>query len=213
MITQEAAELIGMHVGDGTLYKTQRSVVWELRGDLREKEYYFYRVAPLLTSLFSVSLIPKFRSGGKHGCFGIQTTNKELVSFFYRYGFKAGRKTHTVRVPSFVLGGTIEIKLAFLRGYFDTDGCLRFQRINQQARKEYPTLEMASASAAFIEDLQILLCSLNFRPYCWLDKRTLTSKISLAGREMLHKWMAEVMPKNPKHLNKYFWFRSLERTF
>ena len=30
----EIAELIGMHTGDGTLYKTKWAIVWELRGGL-----------------------------------------------------------------------------------------------------------------------------------------------------------------------------------
>ena len=38
-INSKIAELIGMHIGDGTLYKTNRSLVWELRGALNEKEY------------------------------------------------------------------------------------------------------------------------------------------------------------------------------
>ena len=32
-INPQIAELLGAHIGDGTLYKTNRGVVWELRGD------------------------------------------------------------------------------------------------------------------------------------------------------------------------------------
>ena len=40
-MNEKEAELIGMHVGDGTLYKTNcNSLVWELRGSIYEKEYY-----------------------------------------------------------------------------------------------------------------------------------------------------------------------------
>lgn len=36
-LNPKLAELIGMHVEDGSLYKTSRGIVWELRGDLKEK--------------------------------------------------------------------------------------------------------------------------------------------------------------------------------
>ena len=42
-LNSKIAELIGMHIGDGTLYKSNNSLIWELRGGLNEKEYYFIR--------------------------------------------------------------------------------------------------------------------------------------------------------------------------
>lgn len=209
-LTKEAAELIGMHVGDGTLYRTKSSIVWELRGDLQEKAYYFNAVVPLLDALFHVSLVPKFRSGGKHGCFGVQTTHKEITSFFCHHGFQPGRKSHTVRVPDPIMSSPAESQRAFLRGYFDTDGCLRFQRINKELVKRYPTLEMGSASSALIQDVSLMLRNLGFHFYSWFDKRTSTSKICLAGEGLLSKWMNEISPHNPKHLNKYLGFCALQ---
>jgi len=38
LIEECAAELLGLHVGDGTLYMTNYGVVWELRGGLDEKQ-------------------------------------------------------------------------------------------------------------------------------------------------------------------------------
>jgi len=48
----KTAELIGMHTGDGTLYKTGWGLVWELRGGLNEKEYYSKHVKKLMESIF-----------------------------------------------------------------------------------------------------------------------------------------------------------------
>mgnify|MGYP001605072668 CR=1 FL=1 len=204
MFSSEMAELLGMHVGDGTLYATHSSLVWELRGDLKEKEYYNNIVAPLLYDIFKTELLPKFRSGGKNGCFGIQTCNKNLISFFLKHGFKPGKKAKIVRIPKIIFNSKKEIQLSFLRGYFDTDGCLRYEGINGKKIRNYPKLEMGSLSALLIHDLETMLTKLGFNFYVWLEKRTNTSKICIAGKKMLEKWMEEVKPHNPKHLNKYF---------
>ena len=198
------AELLGMHVGDGTLYATHSSIVWELRGDLKEKAYYNNIVIPILYDVFKIKFIPKFRSGGKNGCFGVQTCSKDVTSFFSEYGFKPGRKSGIVRIPQIVLNSEKKIQLSFLRGYFDTDGCLRYECINGKSIRNYPKLEMGSLSVSLINDLKIIFNKFGFRSYCWLDKRTNTSKICIAGKKMLNKWINEVQPHNPKHLNKYF---------
>lgn len=159
---------------------------------------------PLLESIFKLKLVPKFRSGGKNGCYCIQTSKKDITSFFQEYGFKPGRKTDTVTIPSYIKEAGLSKRLAFVRGYFDTDGCLRFDNLNGQPHR-YPKVEFASVSHAMIRDLSELLTDMNFRNYIWSDRNSL--KLCVAGNTMLHKWVAEVQPKNSKHLNKYQLFR------
>ena len=203
-LDSKIAELIGMHVGDGTLYQTNRGLVWELRGALNEKDYYHNNVVPLLLSVFKIEFEPKFRSGGKNGCYGVQTAKKEVTSFLLDYGFKPGTKTHTVRIPEYIKKSTQKVKLAFIRGLFDTDGCLRFDK-NRTKRNYYPKLEFESASHSLIGDLSELLHDLDFSNYVWKDGDY--RKLCVAGKKMLEKWVQEVEPKNSKHLNKYLMFR------
>ena len=200
MISIKEAELIGMHTGDGTLYLTRYSVVWELRGGLDEKEYYNLHIKPLLESLFDIKIQPKFRSGGKNGCFGLQTCNKGIIKFFLAYGFKPGKKTHTVRIPKYILKANKKVQCAFIRGLFDTDGCLRFERINNKKYHTYPKWEFTSASKALRDDLFELLLKLGFRPNKWGKKYY---KLCLPGIHNLERFMIEISPANIKHLNKY----------
>jgi len=205
-LNSKIAELIGMHIGDGTLYTTSRGLVWELRGALNEKEYYDNNVVPLLLSLFQRKYAAKFRSGGKNGCYGIQISKTEVTSFFLDYGFKSGRKTHTVRIPEYIKQSSQKVKLAFLRGLFDTDGCLRFDK-NRTKRNYYPKIEFGFASLMLIDDLSHLLNDLNFRNYFWKCKNS--AKLCIAGKIMLDRWIKEVKPKNSKHLNKYKIFQRI----
>jgi len=199
-INSKIAELIGMHVGDGTLYMTNRCLVWELRGALNEKDYYDNNVVPLLSSIFHGEYTAKFRSGGKNGCYGVQISKSNITSFFLKYGFKSGTKTYTVRIPEYIKKSSKKVKLAFLRGLFDTDGCLRFDK-NRTRRNYYPKIEFEFASVMLIDDLSRLLDELDFRNYHWKCKNS--AKLCIAGKIMLEKWIKEVQPKNSKHLNKY----------
>src|SRR3989338_4691735 len=139
-INSKIAELIGMHIGDGTLYKTNRSLVWELRGALNEKEYYDHNVIQLLQTIFHKKFHAKCRSGGKNGWYGVQISKKEDTTFFLHYGFRPGTKTYTVKIPEYVKKSSHSIKLAFLRGLFDTDGCLRFDK-NHTKNNYYPKIK------------------------------------------------------------------------
>ena len=201
-LNSKIVELIGMHIGDGTLYKTNRGNVWELRGSLNEKDYYYQNVAPLLKSIFGIEFKPKFRSGGKNGCFGIQTSKREVTNLLKFYNFKPGRKTHTVRIPDFINNSSKNIKLSFVRGLFDTDGYLRFRKINKNKDFNYPQIEFGFASLGLRDDLLELLKLLGYRTYKW---GVINYKIALSGIGNLEKFMKEVQPKNKKHLNKY-WF-------
>lgn len=202
-LNQETAYLIGAHAGDGTLYRTTRSLVWELRGALEEQNYYLEVISPLLKHLFDTEFFPKFRSGGKNGCFGIQTTNKALIKFLTDAGYNPGTKTYTLHVLDCIRNSDHKIHRAFIAGYFDTDGCLRFEKQRYKTYK-YPKIEFSTASRQFSDDLFTLFIELGFRPHRWQD--VTDSKICLAGKSNLEKFMLEIAPKNTKHLKKYhFW--------
>tara|TARA_Y100000310_G_C20595324_1_gene770205 strand:- start:146 stop:769 length:624 start_codon:yes stop_codon:yes gene_type:complete len=199
-LTPQLAELIGMHVGDGSLYKTNTGLVWELRGDLKEKDYYEKHIVPLINNLFNINLISKFRNGGKNGVWGIQTCNKQVISTLFNFKFKPGTKTYTVKVPEYIFNSNVKIKRAFIRGLFDTDGCLNFMRINNKKEKDYPRIKFSFASKYLIDSLKLLLEEVGFKSYAWNHKKEYS--LCLAGKEKLLKWEKEIKPKNPKFLKK-----------
>lgn len=206
-ISPKAAELLGMHAGDGTLYRVKNSLVWELRGDIKERDYYLNHILPLLNSLFSIDLPLKFRNGGKNGCIGVQTTNKEITSFFLNNSFLPGKKSNIVRIPAHIKKSSKPVLCAFIRGLFDTDGCLRFDKINKNTKHDYPKIEIGSISENLINDLAKSLSFLGFNYYTWTDRSTMTFKLCIAGKTMLNRWIEVIKPGNSKHLNKYLLFK------
>ena len=198
-MNEKQAELIGMHVGDGTLYLSKKTLVWELRGSVHEKEFYSY-VAKLISDLFRVEVKPKYRGLNSYG---IQTTNKLITQFFVKNGFNPGKKVYSVRIPEYIKSAPRNIKLSFIRGLFDTDGCIRFDR-NRTAFYYYPRIEFGFASEYLSIDLLNLLDDLGFRMYEWRTQREdeIAFRICLAGFKNLDKWIKEVKPANLKHINR-----------
>lgn len=204
-LTEDIAELIGLHTGDGTLYNTSRGLVWELRGSLQEKCYYDIHITSLMKRIFlGESFNAKFRSGGKHGCYGIQSSKKCISKLLIDLGFSPGTKTYSVRIPEAIKSTqTTGLKFAFLRGLFDTDGCLRFDKLKNNKLYTYPKIEFDFASKNLRDDLFTLLNELKLNAHIW---GKLSYHLCLPGEKNLHDFMYLVKPKNTKHLKKYlFW--------
>lgn len=198
------AELLGMHAGDGTLYRTNsNSVVWELRGGLDEQEYYRSVVVPLVHALFDIPLHPKRRSGGGNGSFGVMSCNRQITGFLSRY-FPVGKKSRTVRIPEEILNGSADLQYAFIRGLFDTDGCLWFNRHYTRKYYFYPKLAISSASIRLRDEVLDLLHDLGFAAHGWDDAKRGNYQLCLAGKRNIHRWMHTIWSHNTKHLNKFF---------
>lgn len=200
-LTSEKCELIGLHTGDGTLYQTHGGgKVWELRGGLGETEFYDKHVHDLLLEIFNISFKTKYRSGGSYG---VQTCNKELINFLIDVGFPVGSKVYTTKVPNFIFNTSRKNKLSFVRGLFDTDGCISLDR-------KYPRITFGFASVYLRDTLKLLLDELGFRPTISYHKSFRNGapcheyNLKLFGKKQVNKFFKEVSPKNPKHLNKQF---------
>jgi len=105
-----------------------------------------------------------------------------------------------MRIPKIIFKSSKQVKYAFIRGFFDTDGCLRFDS-NKYRKHFYPKIELSSASKGFIEDLTKLLKTRDVDCYYWQDRKY--HKICLAGKTKLIHWFKTISSNNPKHLNKY----------
>jgi len=162
-------------------------------------------VFPLLNKLFGLEKKPKFRSGGKNGCYGIQTCNKKLINTIIEFGIKPGKKLN-IRVPEDIRSATNPIKKAFLRGYFDTDGCMRFERINKKTIADYPKIEFSSISRQLRDDICLLLEQIDIKPNKWDIKRESGHpefKICISGKNMVFSLINRISSNNPKHLKKF----------
>ena len=212
-ITPELAELAGIHAGDGYLRYSNKRRELDISGDYEEKEYYDYHVIPLINKLFKISIKGKYFPSRK--TYGFVIYDKTIVEQLASLGYPSGKKTTIVNIPKLILNHyDIKIIVSFLRGYFDTDGSLTFdKKIRnpsdfQKKYNYYPRLMFTTCSCELKNNLLFLFKRLGFICKCYTQKskietENLKYKLQITGKEALIKWMKLIGSKNPSKISRY----------
>jgi intein/homing endonuclease len=138
------------------------------------------------------------------GVYGFQIWSTKLVEYKSQYlGLPLGKKIEFT-IPEEIFQND-KLSRNFLRGYFDTDGCLYLEKKNE---KLYPRVEVSTISKKFSKQLVEILSRLGFSfHYYKLNRKSLGWKdiyrIIIRGKPMTIKWFKEIKPKNPKHIKKF----------
>ena len=182
-MSKELAEEIGVHLGDGCLRKTRN--YFSVRCDRKEEEYVKNHLIPLYKKLYNIEprlIFPKNLSG-------FEIHSKSLFEFKHNIlKIPYGPKIERITVPRTILESkNKEIYRSFIRGLFDTDGCIYI------ARGNYPRISITIKSKIFMKQIYNMLKKLGFLPS--IHKWTVT----LHGPTMLKKWINEINSNNPKH--------------
>jgi len=211
-ISEALAEEIGTHIGDGHLkfVKPSRGGTeyrWIYSGHLTEdREYLLSHVASLVKKLYNIRGSIYERSAKTE--LSLMYGSKAVFYFKSRVlGIPIGPK-HSIRVPPVVFQSEDSgIFAACLRGLFDTDGSLAFQK---NWREEYadPIINLGTVSPLLADDVGVLLGLLHFQ----FRQNTYRSKdpnkrplhhIWLDGPKRLEEWIAKVGFANVSKFSKY----------
>jgi len=130
--SEKHAEFVGMHFGDGSL--TQRKgtdrLRFQLRGDaVSDRAHYESFVIPLCNELIGFPFLGKevvTVHDRKLNSFGVSVERNTFFEFFSELGIPIGVKKE-LKVPDWILENESFSK-AFIRGLFDTDGGISYQR-------------------------------------------------------------------------------------
>ena len=160
-ISSELAEETGWHIGDGSMnfYKNGGKLkgIYQLRGHIEDdKQHYIKRIKPIFRKLYDLKI--NLREMPSTRVFGFQIWSNDLVKFKSELGLKLGPKVNIV-IPKIFMKNK-ELKIAVIRGIFDTDGCIYLQKKNN---KLYPRLEIKTISLKLAEQLKKLYLKLNLR--------------------------------------------------
>lgn len=106
--------------------------------------------------------------------------------------------------------------LKFLRGFFDTDGCIFCQRNYSIKNNELHTqvrIHLSCTSKKLMEDIHNSLRLLGFKSLIYSSSPFKYGKkpayiVKICGGIQVNKWMKEIGSKNPKHLTKYIIWRT-----
>ncbi len=210
-VTEDLAYLCGILAGDGyiaplTDIKHKYTIIC-CGNPKDEKEFYLQVVIPLLSRLFNIKIVPKVCSDGtiriRIGSKGISTFLVNLI------GLPTGKKYDSLKIPKLFLNNE-KLKISFIRGVFDTDGCICFKK-DGKPYPHYPVITLSSKSYKFIKEISDELKILGFRArtysYKVKDYRfklgyNLTNRIELHGVYNFILWNNFIKFSSPKHLDK-----------
>ena len=162
----EIGEMCGAIIGDGWIQADERCFF--LAGDpIEDKEYYDQNMSKLFRKrgyFVKPQNFPYWR------VYGISIYKKDKIKELLSFGLPKGRKAKSATIPEWIINSKDEIKMAFIRGFFDTDGgifCQKdYTKYADEFNSKYHTklrLRMSSISAKLIEQIFSLLNELNFR--------------------------------------------------
>ncbi len=217
-IDGDLAEIIGIHMGDGCISKNSRYQMYYLGGDIsEEKEYHDKWVSKLYNKKIMIPLYKKpvnYKEHPKVGVYGFYIFDKKIVEFFESLGIKAGPKVH-LSVPNEILSNS-ELGKRFLRGIFDTDGNLYFDR-NRSAKNPInnrPTIKLVTISKELINSVYSILKKEGFsprftKPYKGKTNKNTSHGVLIYRLDDVRRYISEIGFRNPKHSSRWELYKSL----
>ena len=206
------AEIAGIHVGDGYLRNDGHRIEWDISGSIEEKEYYDKHMIPLFNRVFKLDMTGRFFPS--RSTYGFCMRKKEVIEFANKYlGFPYGNKSTIISVPQWVLQDK-GLYADFLRGYFDTDGNLSFEKKEgyhakfKRTKHWYPRIHFSTVSKSLSNGIIEILTKLrfNFVDSRYQPKKTTESlkyRIDINGIENVKRWLQLVDIKNKTKYSRY----------
>ena len=197
LISEELSEFIGAIIGDGFTNKYGHSYETQITGDrVLDKEYYHSVLGPICKKLFKIS--PKIVE--RPGRINLTIYSKRLYELLvHRFGIPPGIKCYTVMVPREILIGDKKMLRATLRGMFNTDGGVGFDK-RKIYKKPYIRVNYTSASRALIDQLGKILHEFEI-PYSVHTNRK-SQIIQINGEKNVRMFLNKIGFSNKRHLKK-----------
>jgi hypothetical protein len=156
-LTNELAEFIGAFIGDGFTNHYGRMHMVQFAGDSRyDSQYLENRLGSILRKLCPNVYI-SYRNIKNQNTIRMTIYAKELhILLTKRFGFPCGKKTYTVKIPDEILNSDKTKINSCIRGIFDTDGCVFFDK-RESYSKPYLRICLNLANVDLIKQINNLL--------------------------------------------------------
>lgn len=196
--SKDLAEMLGILVGDGHLSDYQTSMTTSSITDLGHASF----VSKLFKKLFKIEA--PIQKNSRSNSVDVIASSKKLVDFLVLMGMIKGHKIHNgLRIPEWILEDKKFWK-PFIRGLFDTDGCVYLDR-HYRENKTYKHIGWTISSNAdkLIIDIISVLKKLGYSP----SYRESQHSVYLRKQMEISRYFEEIGTHNPKHLSRYRQFK------
>lgn len=192
----ELAELLGMMCGDGCLSKTQQGkhFVYCSGNRLKDKEYFGEYITNLFLKIFGKSIVAHEREDPK--IIYIKFSDKQIFQFLNNLGLPVGLKYDKLKVPDIIFQDKA-YQMAFVRGLFDTDGCVIFSK-QHRGIPYYPRIEITSKSRKFLASVFAILISHGFNGSLSHQGKGY-SRLEIPGFKNLKRWNTLIGSSNKRN--------------
>ena len=120
-VTESFAEFLGYLIGDGNIY-ISKNAFWYTTGDRELADRY----ASLVLKLFAIEATPYWDDrtlNGKGGRWRVVFYSANVLDLLESLGIDLRAKARRKRIPDSILRSPKSVVSAFVRAYFDCDGC------------------------------------------------------------------------------------------
>jgi intein/homing endonuclease len=196
-LTSKLCEFIGAFIGDGFTNRYGHNCMTQITGHKElDKDYYFNTLAPIIRLLNpDANPIISIRPDAIRLTINSREFHK-LLSI--RFCFPAGKKTFSVKIPEEIINSNdLSLINACLRGIFDTDGCVAFDR-RKAYTIPYIRIVLQMESRELIKQIHSLLQNQGINSTITNDLR----KIQINGIENCRKFVKNIGFSNKRHLDK-----------
>lgn len=193
--SKELAELLGIFMGDGHVGKYQASITTNSETDAAHARF----VRRLILRLFNIPIRIRLRSDVR-AC-ELVISSKEICGFLRKQGMAGNKVRYGVTIPSWVRKNDVHAK-AFVRGLFDTDGCvfLDTHRINGRTYRHLG-IAFTSRTLTLLDFFTITLRALDLHP---TQKTKFT--VFLRREDEIRRYFKLIGTSNPKHRGRLIEF-------
>lgn len=191
--SKELAEIIGIMIGDGSLYSSGGDYQVRVTGNVKDEVPY---ISGHVKKIFEKTFGLKMTVKSDKSSIRVYNQTKSLVFTLNRYGIPAGDKmSNGIQIPSWINSNETFLK-SCLRGIFDTDGCVYPKNKNRL----YPTIWFSSASPSIRSSISGACEKLGFNLSKWKDGR---NDACIDRKEDVLRFFTEIKFNNPKHLDRW----------
>jgi len=188
------SEFLGIHYGDGCLRcdSKKSDYCFTYSGDSRFDTKYMARIDQLFKELFGIYLKHEIFAN----CYTLRGRSKTIFNFLSIFLQCPIGPKKDLRLPLSILSKNSHLA-AFLRGLFDTDGCVTLQK---DKGYNYILIKYSMKSYVFAQDIHEGLKKFNISSYIC---RGNVHQVVIRKNSSVKNFFKYIEPKNERKLKKY----------
>ncbi|MFH1520097.1 MAG: hypothetical protein ABID61_00470 [Candidatus Micrarchaeota archaeon] len=203
MNKEKLAEILGIFLGDGSIYANEQHGVVQIvvTGHLKHDfNYLVHYVKPLLETTLSAKFKIK-----RHWLNAVQiySQTKSTASKLNELGFPTGNKVvNNVEIPSWVFGSKKYLR-ACIRGLIDTDGS-----VCPITGRDYPYIWFKCRIPKLRESFSKAMGVLNYKIAAWSIRKDEVGQTYIGQKSLIYRYYKEIGFRNTYHKNRFISLRS-----